>query len=103
MVMVISWSDIMMEHSVMEMHPLNETNAGANVIQDGKLALRQITPEQVLHLGMSQVVYLKSGMCDGRLLFVLFGADGTPVMRADDADAAVQTAVEQGLTFVAVH
>jgi hypothetical protein len=68
MVMVISWSDIMMEHSVMEMHPLNETNAGANVIQDGKLALRQITPEQLLHLGMSQVVYLKSGMCDGRLL-----------------------------------
>jgi hypothetical protein len=51
MVMVISWSDIMMEHSVMEMHPLNETNAGANVIQDGKLALRQITPEQLLHLG----------------------------------------------------
>ena len=27
-------------------------------------------------LGMNQVVYLKSGMCDGNMLFVLFGADG---------------------------
>ena len=59
--------------------------------------------EQLLGLGMNQVVYLKSGTCDGRTLFVLFGADGTPVVVADDVEAAVETALEQGLSFVAVH
>jgi hypothetical protein len=93
----------MMEHSVMEMHSLNEANSKASVIRDSRSVLRRMTREQLLHLGMSQVVYLKSGMCDGRMLFVLFGADGTPVVVAHDVDAAVQTAVEQGLNFVAVH
>jgi hypothetical protein len=94
---------IMMEHSVMEMHSLNEANSKASVIRDSRSVLRRMTREQLLHLGMSQVVYLKSGMCDGRMLFVLFGADGTPVAVAHNLDAAVQTTVEQGLNFVAVH
>jgi hypothetical protein len=37
------------------------------------------------------------------MLFVLFGADGTPVIAADNVDAAVETAIEQGLSFVAMH
>lgn len=86
----------------MEMHPLNEANSKASVIRDSRSVLRQMTAEQLLHLGMSQVAYLKSGVCGGRMLFVLFGAGGTPVI-ADDADAAVQSAVAQGLNFVAVH
>jgi hypothetical protein len=39
-------------------------------------ALRQMTPEQLLYLGTRQVVYLRSGMCDGEPAFVLHGADG---------------------------
>ena len=62
-----------------------------------------MTSKQLPDLGMNQVVYLKSGMSDGKLLFVLFGADGTPVVVADTVDAAVETAIEQGLSFVAVH
>jgi hypothetical protein len=62
-----------------------------------------MTSEQLLDLGMNQVVYLKSGMCNGKMVFVLFGADGTPAVVADDVDAAVRTAIEQGLSFVAVH
>jgi hypothetical protein len=86
----------------MEMHQLNE-NRQAGVIQDSRSALRQMTSEQLLHLGMDQVVYLKSGMCDGKVLFVLFAADGTPVVAEDDVDVALETAIEQGLSFVAVH
>jgi hypothetical protein len=62
-----------------------------------------MTSEQLLDLGMNQVVYLKSGMCNGKMVFVLFGADGTPAVVADDVDAAVRAAIEQGLSFVAVH
>jgi hypothetical protein len=62
-----------------------------------------MTSEQLLNLGRDQVVYLKSGMCDGKMLFVLFGAKGTPAVVADTVDAAVETAIEHGLSLVAVH
>ena len=86
----------------MEMHSPGHV-ADISVIQDSGTALRRMTSEQLLGLGMNQVVYLKAGTCDGRMLFVLFGADGTPVVVADDVEAAVETALEQGLSFVAVH
>ena len=87
----------------MEIHPHNEVDAKVNVMRDSRLALRQMTSEQLLDLGRNQVVYLKSGVCDGEILFVLFGADGLPVIAADDVDVAVESAIEQGLSFVAVH
>ncbi len=87
----------------MEIRALNDIYGQAGATQDSRSALRWMTSEQLLDLGMNQVVYLKSGMCDGRMLFVLFGADGTPVIAADTVDAAVETAIEQGLSFVAVH
>ena len=87
----------------MEIHPLNDIDRQARVARDGRSALRWMTSEQLLDLGMNQVVYLKSGMCDGKMLFVLFGADGTPVIAADTVNAAVEKAIEQGLSFIAVH
>jgi hypothetical protein len=84
----------------MEMHPQNDIDGRA---RDSKSVLRWMTSEQLLDLGMNQVVYLKSGVCDGKMLFVLFGADGKPAVVANNVDAAVETAIEQGLSFVAVH
>jgi hypothetical protein len=81
----------------MELHPLNEIDGQARATRDSRSALRCMTSEELLDLGMNQVVYLKSGMCDGKLLFVLFGADGKPVIAADNVDTAVETAIEQGL------
>jgi hypothetical protein len=87
----------------MEMHRLNDIDGQARATRDSRSALRWMTSEQLLDLGMNQVVYLKSGICDGKMLFVLFGANGTPAVVADNVDAAVETAIEQGLSFVAVH
>ena len=86
----------------MELHSLNDIDGPARVTRDSRSA-RRMTSEQLLDLGMNQVVYLKSGMCNGKMVFVLFGADGTPAVVADDVGAAVRTAIEQGLSFVAVH
>jgi hypothetical protein len=86
----------------MELHPLNDIHGQARRTGDSRSA-RWMTSEQLLDLGMNQVVYLKSGMCDGKMVFVLFGADGTPAVVADNVNAAVEPAIEQGLTFVAVH
>jgi hypothetical protein len=87
----------------MELHPLDDIDGQAKVTRDSRSALRWMTSEQLLDLGMNQLVYLKSGLCDGKMLFVLFGADGTPFVVADTVDAALETAIEQGLGFVAVH
>ena len=87
----------------MEIHPLNDIDGQARATRNSRSALRWMPSQQLLDLGMNEVVYLKSGMCDGKMVFVLFGADGTPAAVADNVNAAVQTAIEQGLSFVAVH
>jgi hypothetical protein len=94
---------ILKEDEAMEIQSLNKVDTTINVLRDTRSALRQMTSEQLLDLGRNQVVYLKAGMCDGEMLFVLFGADGLPVIAADDVDAALESALEQGLSFVAVH
>ena len=66
-------------------------------------ALRQITPEQLLHLGIRQVVYLRSGLYGGEPAFVLHGADGVPLGMAGDVDTVVEIAAEHGLAFATVH
>jgi hypothetical protein len=57
----------------------------------------------LLDLGTCQVVYLRAGTCDGERLFVLYGADGVPLVTVDDIETVVEIAAEHGLAFVSVH
>jgi hypothetical protein len=66
-------------------------------------ALRQMTADQFLGLGMRQVVYLRAGTSNGERLFVIHGADGVPLVMVDDVETAVEIAAEHGLKFIAVH
>jgi hypothetical protein len=65
--------------------------------------MREISTEQLLHLGTHQLVYLRSGMVDGELVFVLYGADGTPIVMVDAVETAMEIAAGHGLDFVTVH
>jgi hypothetical protein len=85
----------------MNLHPISETVIDAEACRVA--ALRQMTAEQLLHLGTRQVVYLKGGICDGERLFVLYGADGSPIARAEDVEAAIEMVAEWGLHFVSIH
>ena len=87
----------------MQTHAEGETSTKAHVIRERRSALRRITPEQLLHLGAAYVAYLKAGICDGKELFAVYRADGILVIVTDSFEAAVETAAEQGLNFVAVH
>jgi hypothetical protein len=69
----------------------------------GTAALRRMTSEQLRHLGTQRIVYLKAGMCDGELSFVLFDADGTPLVMVDSFEQAIEMAGANGLQFVTVH
>ena len=66
-------------------------------------ALRQMTTEHLLNLGLRQVVYLRTGLCNGKKLLVLYGADGEPLTMVDDVETAVEIAAAHGLEFIAVH
>jgi hypothetical protein len=88
----------------MNMHPMGEP--GEMMIGAGdrrSAALRQMSAEQFLHLGTRHVVYLRSGMRDGELVFVLYGADGTPLVMVDAVETAVEMAAEHGLGLAAIH
>ena len=80
----------------MNMHPIDAEDPRIS-------ALRQMTTEQLLNLGVDQVVCLRGGVCDGEMRFVLFGADGAPLARTDAVEAAVEMATEQGLKFISIH
>lgn len=65
--------------------------------------LRQITAEQLLDLGKRRIAYLKMGQHDGKMLFVLFRADGEPIFAVDSIEQAAETTTELGLDLIAVH
>lgn len=79
------------------------TIASGNAPDRGAALLRQMTVDQLRGLGAQEVVYLRAGMCDGERLFVLYGADGVPLVMVDDVETAVDIATEHGLKFIAVH
>ena len=83
----------------MNTHPIGEIAAG----DSRTTALRQMSPEELLHLGTRQVAYLRSGMCDGEPTFVLFGADGAPLVIAGDVEIAIEIAAKHGLVFATIH
>lgn len=83
----------------MSTHPIGEIAGG----DPRTTALRQMTPEQLLHLGTRQVAYLRTSICDGQVAFVLFGADGEPLVIAGDIETAVKIAADHGLAFATIH
>jgi hypothetical protein len=78
-------------------------NASRNGADRQTATLRQMTVDQLLDLGTSRVVYLRSGMWDSERLFTLFGANGVPWATVDSVETAVEIAAEHGLAFVSVH
>jgi hypothetical protein len=90
--------------AVMNLHPMGQPGETIIAADDQKsYALRHITLEQLLHLGTRQVVYMRTGMRDGEQAFVLYRADGTPLVVVDDVATAMEVAATHGLGFVTVH
>ena len=83
---------------------MRTSNATSEQSADRRVAaLRQMTADQLLDFGTRQLAYLRTGMCDGERLFVLYRADGMPLAIVGDVETAVEVAAEHALEFVAVH
>jgi hypothetical protein len=78
-------------------------NASRNGADKQTAALRQMTVDQLRDLGKCQVAYLRVGTCGGERLFVLYGADGMPLVTVYDVETVVNIAAEHGLACVSVH
>jgi hypothetical protein len=88
------------------MNPNPIGKPGGSLIDAGDMrtaALRRISAEQLLHLGARQLGYLQSGCLDGEPVFLLCGADGTPLVVVDAVATAEELAAQHGLALVAVH
>jgi hypothetical protein len=81
--------------------PIGEMVCEAGDLVPG--AQRQMTVEQLRYLGTRQVVYLRAGTCDGETAFLIYSADGTPIVMVDDLETAMAMVAEQRLFIVAVH
>lgn len=87
----------------MDMQSTGESSKKVGLAPDPRVALRQISTEQLRHLGMCQVAYLKYGRRNSLPVFLVYGADGTTLMAVDTIDTALEAAAELGLDFVTVH
>ena len=65
--------------------------------------VRQITPAQLLELGIAQLVYLREGMVDGETAYAIHAADGSAVAVVEDVEVAIELVAENGLSFATVH
>jgi hypothetical protein len=87
----------------METLPVGRNREKRVSIEQRITALRQMTAEQLLNLGKPEFVYLKARLSEGDLIFVLYAADGAPILSADDLEQAAEAAAELGLEFITVH
>jgi hypothetical protein len=65
--------------------------------------LHDLTAERFLRLGVSSVVYPRSGMADGDVVCAIFSADGALMSVVEDIETAMALASEHGMTVVTVH
>jgi hypothetical protein len=64
---------------------------------------RQMTRAELRRLGVPRLVYLRCGTVDGEEAFAVHAADGTAIAVVEDIEVALELAMENDMTFVAVH
>ena len=80
-----------------------DQSAEIDTVDQKIAALRQMTAEQLLCLGKRQVAYLKVGLREDGLVFVLCGADGGLIEMSDNIEEAAEMAARSGLELISVH
>ena len=65
--------------------------------------LRRMSVQELMALGLDNVVYVRPVEVDGATAIAVFAANGRQIAVAPDLRAAVTTAWENGLSPVTVH
>jgi len=73
--------------------------AGEPVIMN----IRQLSQQQLMQLGVSQIAYVKQVDADGGVAFAIHAADGTPMAIAADREVAVAAIRQHEMVPALVH
>ncbi len=68
-----------------------------------RINVRDITPDQLGRLGVSQLAYVKPIMLNGAAMFAIHAADGSPMAVADDKDLAMAAIMQHEMVPALVH
>jgi hypothetical protein len=66
-------------------------------------AIRQLSPQQLLALGLNDIAYLREVPVDGGTAVAIFAANGQPLAVLPDEGQARAAANEHGLAAFTVH
>jgi len=77
----------------------NDTNEVTGAVFDP----RALTESQFAQLGAGQVAYVKAVVVDGKQVFAIHAANGTPMALAEDQAVAVAAIIQHEMAPAAVH
>ncbi len=65
--------------------------------------IRNLTPDQLMQLGMADLAYVKPVVFDGQEAFAIHAADGSPMAMAADRAMALAAIVQHQMVPALVH
>jgi len=77
----------------------NDSTAASGVVFDP----RALTESQFAQLGAGQIAYVKPVVVDGKQVFAIHAANGTPMALAEDQGVAVAAIIQHEMVPAAVH
>lgn len=68
-----------------------------------QVSIRELSPQDLLLLGINDVAYVKKQQREGRELFVIHSADGAEITATADRELALAMVRQNGLEPLSVH
>ena len=66
-------------------------------------AVRELSPQDFLLLGVNDIAYVKPGEVDGKDVFLVFSADGTQMATMANREVAFAAVRQNGMEALSVH
>ncbi|MEJ1974687.1 MAG: DUF1150 family protein [Acetobacteraceae bacterium] len=82
---------------------MNSPESKPTAVKATRLDVRQMTPDQLQQLGLSQLAYVKPVILNGAAVFAIHGADGAPMAVVEDRDLALAAIVQHEMIPALVH
>lgn len=79
------------------------TNESHRTLRSEVFDIRNLTPDQLMQLGMADLAYVKPVLLNGQAAFAIHAADGSPMAMAADQDLAMAAIVQHEMVPALVH
>ena len=83
-------------------NPSDETG-DAPAFEPATMNIRQLSQQQFMQLGVSQIAYVKQVVTQGGTAFAIHAADGTPMALAADQQVAIAAIMQHEMAPALVH